>query len=412
MQENTTTEQIDPGAELHLEQTVSALDGLINLDAIKGGGQQQVETQNTSAPPPEVQDSVYDQENTPAEEVQRPLFENRPPENQEETPQEEQVPATEEENETLKTEIESQEQQQTSWLDDPNESRVDSSEPFAFETNEQLISEVNKRTGLNLKDVGEMNKLFESYDKQRKNASEFKKSHDELTELRQALGEMPAPISQIVKTWADGGDWQNAMKGGSVNIDLNKSADEHNIQDLVGHYFAGKFSPEDFTDPSEALNLAIDVSKERFKLDKDRFVSQRAKNQEQMIRAAEALETSAVSSVKRLQASFPGMSKDEVTHIQRLMTGENGLTSLFYDENGVFREDAAEKLAFALFGKQQLEIVKKRAQTDAMTQANLNSVQNMSKKPRTSSKGQNTPTPEVPKDVQDLLRGIVPKRVY
>ena len=90
---------------------------------------------------------------------------------------------------------------------------------------------------------------------------------------------------------------------------------------------------------------------------------------------------SVVSSVEKLKQQFPNFSKKDLQKVRQRLVDED-IESLFYNKDGTYKEEAAEMMAFSMFGKQVMESLLGRAKKDGISKANETIVKRGNKKPR------------------------------
>ena len=128
---------------------------------------------------------------------------------------------------------------------------------------------------------------------------------------------------------------------------------------------------------------ALDEEREQF--------TQRQKNEFQTTKK------SALLSVENLSKAYPNFSKTEVAKIRNILV-EGKIDNLFTKADGSYNEDAAELVAYAVYGKKMLESVKKVAERRGESKANQRIVDTSSKqlrKQKVSGNDQNFSSKEV-----------------
>jgi hypothetical protein len=107
------------------------------------------------------------------------------------------------------------------------------------------------------------------------------------------------------------------------------------------------------------------------------------------------VKSSALSSVESLSKSFPDFSKSELNKLRSVLV-EGKVDGLIYNPDGTYREEAAKKVAYLMFGEKMEDTIKKLAERQGESKANRKIVDSSAKsvkKKKTSgtNKGGNTP---------------------
>jgi hypothetical protein len=93
------------------------------------------------------------------------------------------------------------------------------------------------------------------------------------------------------------------------------------------------------------------------------------------------MKKSALVSVENLSKAYPNFSKTEVARIRNILV-EGKIDNLFTKADGSYNDDAAELVAYAMYGKKMLESVKKMAERRGESKANQRIVDTSAKQMR------------------------------
>lgn len=280
------------------------------------------------------------------------------------------------------------------------ESKVEKEVELTFEPTKEMKKFIESKYGV--KDVA---KFFSSADTWRNQAQEVTETKRELELLTADLQAMPPEIRQAVSLWANGDDYTRAFNQ-NERLDFSSDFSRQDPENLVQHYLSeqydellerlenGKINDEEFED---RLNMLAGSTKRMFNTDKQALdeereqFTQRQKNEFQMTKK------SALLSVENLSKAYPNFSKTEVAKIRNILV-EGKIDNLFTKADGSYNEDAAELVAYAVYGKKMLESVKKVAERRGESKANQRIVDTSSKqlrKQKVSGNDQNFSSKEV-----------------
>jgi ribosomal protein L12E/L44/L45/RPP1/RPP2 len=255
-----------------------------------------------------------------------------------------------------------------------------------FEPPKEMLAFLNSRYG-----VKEAEKFFSSVDIWRKQAQEGAEVERMYDALSQDLQAMPAEIKIAVQKWANGEDYMSAFEM-NQRLDFSTSWDNQDVEGLVQHYLSeeydelvskldeGDIDEDEFED---RMVLLARSTKRMFTEDKKALDEEREQLLDRQKNEFQTMKKTALLSVENLSKAYPNFSKSEVSKIRAILV-EGKVDDLFVNPDGSYKEDAAELVAYAMYGKKMLEGVKKIAQRKGETEANLKAVDSSPKTVRKS----------------------------
>jgi hypothetical protein len=261
-----------------------------------------------------------------------------------------------------------------------------------FEPPKEMIDLISSKFGVN-----DASKFFSSVDTWRSQAqegSEIKKEYDALTNDLQA---MPQDIRMMVQMWANGEDYTKAFNA-SERLDFSADFKNQNTESLVQHYFGEQYdelvSELEDGDISESefdnrIKLLASSTKRLFSEDKQALEKEREEFLERQKSEFQNMKKTALLSVENLGKAYPNFSKSEVSKIRTLLV-EGKVDNLFMNADGTYKDDAAELVAYAMYGKKMLDSVKGAAKRQGESEANQKIVDSSPKqlrKQKSSSPG-------------------------
>jgi|688.fasta_scaffold13212_2 hypothetical protein len=241
-----------------------------------------------------------------------------------------------------------------------------------FEPPKEMIDFISSKFGVN-----DASKFFSSVDTWRNQAqegSEVKKEYEALTADLQA---MPGDIRMAVQLWANGEDHTRAFDS-SQRLDFSGDFKSQDSESLVQHYFGEQydelFSSFEDGDISESefdnsVRLLANSTKRLFAEDKQALEKEREEFTQRQKNEFQNLKKTALLSVENLSKAYPSFSKSEVAKIRTILV-EGKAENLFMNADGTYKDDAAELVAYAMYGRKMLESVKKIAERQGESKAN------------------------------------------
>lgn len=278
-----------------------------------------------------------------------------------------------------------------------------------FEPPKEMIDLISSRYGVN--DASKFFSSVETWRSQAQEGSELKREYEALTADLQAL---PMDLRASIEMWASGEDYTKALTM-TQRLDFSGDFTKQDPESLVQHYFgeqydelisafeADKISEDDLQD---RIKLLASSTKRLFVDDKKALEKEREDFLNRQRNEHESLKKTALLSVENLSKAYPNFSKSEVSKIRSILV-EGKADNLFMNADGTYKEDAAELVAYAMYGKKMLESVKKIAQRQGESVANQKIVDSSPKqlrKQKASGPNQGQ-VPQAAQHLSGLFRG-------
>jgi hypothetical protein len=282
---------------------------------------------------------------------------------------------------------------------------------LVIENEEQFLGAIKSQFGQELKDIKETPKFFETVKKWRADSQNSEKAVKERDNAVSLLENLPDDLLESVQQYYKGEDYRKAFVN-NPKIDFSKPAEKQDKANLVNHYFPGKFIADDFEEetPSPALEIALEASTKQYNSEKVGRENLRAKEMDKATKRQELFKSSINSSVEHLRASFPGVLPDVEQDIQSTLTGGD-LMSEFFNPDGSYKQDAAEKLMLARHGKEFMAQLMEVAAHLGETQANEDMLTRGADKPKpVKGKGKDNVRSEVKEAIEELMPGGLKNR--
>lgn len=255
---------------------------------------------------------------------------------------------------------------------------------YDFDIPDEMVDMISSKFG-----IQDPSKFFSSVDTWRSQAQEGAEASKEYDALSTDLQALPHEIKQSIQIWANGGDYTEAFSGNS-RLDFSDDFRNQDPENLVQHYLEDEYNElvdmynDDKLDDDgfdDRIELLARTTKRMFNQDRDSIEREREDFAQQQRDEYENLKKTANLSVKNLKEEYPDFSRSEIGKIQNLLV-KGRVDDLFMDSNGGYKEDAAEILAYAMYGKKMLESVRKSSERRGESKANLKTVDSSPKSVR------------------------------
>lgn len=241
-----------------------------------------------------------------------------------------------------------------------------------FEPPKEMIDLISSKFG-----VKDPSKFFSSVDTWRSQAQEGSEIRKEYEALTNDLQAMPQDIRMMVQMWANGEDYTKALNS-SERLDFSDDFKNQTSESLVQHYFGEQYDEliSEFEDGSlsesefdNRIKLLASSTKRLFNEDKQALEKEREEFMDRQKSEFQNMKKTALLSVDNLGKAYPDFSKSEISKIRGLLV-EGKVDNLFMNADGTYKEDAAELVAYAMYGKKMLDSVKKVAKRQGESEAN------------------------------------------
>jgi hypothetical protein len=278
-----------------------------------------------------------------------------------------------------------------------------------FEPPKEMIDLISNRFGVN--DASKFFSSVETWRSQAQEGSELKREYEALTADLQAL---PMDLRASIEMWASGEDYTKALTM-TQRLDFSGDFTKQDPESLVQHYFGeqydeitSEFEDGDISDTEyqNRIKLLANSTKRLFVDDKKALEKEREDFLTRQKTESDNLKKTALLSVENLSKAYPNFSKSEVSKIRSILV-EGKADNLFMNADGTYKEDAAELVAYAMYGKKMLESVKKIAQRQGESVANQKIVDSSPKqlrKQKASGPNQGQ-VPQAAQHLSGLFRG-------
>jgi hypothetical protein len=255
--------------------------------------------------------------------------------------------------------------------------------------NEEMLNHIKEKYS-----IDDPNKFLNSVDTWRNQAQEGTEYKEKFDEIEEGLISLPSPIKAAISAFANGQDWNSAFGSSGSRLDYSDVFINQDKEAVVQHYFGDKYKKlqdkledeiideEDFAERYDELH---DFSEKFFENDKKGFEKKRAEYTEEQDRIEEVRFGSIKSSVESLKKEYPNFSKADLQRVEQRMVDGN-IEEPFYEKDGSYKVEAAEMMAFAMYGKRIMKALLNRANKDGASSANETIVQRGNKKMRKASK--------------------------
>ena len=245
-------------------------------------------------------------------------------------------------------------------------------------------------------------KFFEVAQEWRKQAQEKAEVEKNYTAMIDDLQSMPVEIKNVVQAWAEGKDFTSFFQP-NQRLNYDDAFEKQDSNRLVQHYLKEEF--EELQDDLDSgsltqeeydkqLRLLARTTKRFFNEEKASIEKERERIETKEKGRFQALKQSASLSVESLTKKYPNFSKNELGKIRSTLV-EGKIDSLFLNDDGTYNDDAAEKLAYALYGNKIVESATGKAKRQGETEANIKIVDSSAKTIRKQKSTQGNEAPDL-----------------
>jgi len=241
-----------------------------------------------------------------------------------------------------------------------------------FEPPKEMVKFINSHYGVN-----DASKFFSSVDTWRSQAQEGAEIKRDYEAISADLQAMPPEIKMAVQLWANGEDHMNAFEM-SQRLDFSSDFGDQDVESLVQHYLEDEYNDLIYQYENEDIDgdefedkmiLLAKTTKRIFSEDKKAIEGERDQFIQNQRNEFQVMKKTALVSVDNLSKAYPNFSKSEIAKIRNILV-EGKVDNLFMGANGSYNDDAAELVAYAMYGKKMLDSVKKVAERKGESSVN------------------------------------------
>ena len=169
---------------------------------------------------------------------------------------------------------------------------------------------------------------------------------------------MPPEIANPFLAWADGKDYkQEIRKITETPFDLTLSADKHDSLELVNFFGEDKYTKEEWEAVDPKVKTSLEKSaKQLYNVKQQDFLSMREKANNSKLEKQDKFMKSVDAAIANLKKEFPDMKEVQVKEVRQQMLG--GINKTLFNDDGTYKETAAEQISMAIYGKQTLGTMK------------------------------------------------------
>ena len=245
---------------------------------------------------------------------------------------------------------------------------------LTIEKAEDILPTVKAKYGMDLKEIKDLPKFFESVDKFRADSQKLPEVEKERDQLKGFYEGMSPELLAINTAFYEGKDYTQLVK--KAVFDYNLDADKQKAETLVNHYYKDKFTADQLAtigteelDPTVAL--AIESSKDKYNIEKQAKKDQTLAYENQAKETYKKFTASVDSSISNLEKSFPGVAPDAKVKVKTIMSGGiKKVAEILCNPDGTFKPEAAEGLLLYLDGRNVILELMAAADRQAETRVN------------------------------------------
>jgi hypothetical protein len=266
----------------------------------------------------------------------------------------------------------------------------DNGEDIELEMNEEMLEYLAERYSIN-----DPSTFLNSVDTWRTQAQDGAEVQKKFSDIEEGLASLPGPIKESINAFANGQDWQGAFSSSGSRLNYGSDFENQEKEAVVQHYFGDKFDKLrskydeeeiDTEDYEERYTELHELSERLFNTDRKTFEKNRAEIIKEQEQVEELRSSSVISSVEGLKKEYPNFSNADLQRVKQRMV-DGTIEEQFYEKDGTYKPEAAEMLAFALYGKKVMKSLLNAANKDGITEANELIVKKGNKSLKTSGKG-------------------------
>ena len=237
-----------------------------------------------------------------------------------------------------------------------------------FEKVDDIFPFITKETGVEVKDANDINTFVSKYKETQNTLNSLQTEYQKAKQVENIFTQMPDDLFTIVTAWANNQDYRAEMhRNINQTIDYSKPFDQQDAKKLLLIYDSENFTPDkfstdedyqDFKESNEGKTI-LKLVKDRFNSEQKTFVDNRTRFMQKSDELKSALTNSASASVNELKTSIPYFKEEQINDVTKTLNGGQAeILSLFFNPDGTYKKDAAEKVSMIKYAKQAIDTQK------------------------------------------------------
>jgi len=227
------------------------------------------------------------------------------------------------------------------------------------ETPEEMLKAFNIKTGMNIEKWEDIAAKADDIAKLKADAEKSGEIDRVALGYKSLFENAPADLKRIVIAYSQEQDYRNVAKALLTNdLDFTKNFKDYEDKTLlVKKYNSEITSDEEWEELDEkSQKVILKATENAYNTDKNLVEKQNDEFQKQREKQAEQFVDSIEKSMKKVVAEYPDMKKPQLDKIRERLS--KGLKDELLNEDGVYKEDAGEKIAMMAFGKETIFAMK------------------------------------------------------
>ena len=290
---------------------------------------------------------------------------------------------------------------------------LNNTQPPVYENFEQVSKEVSSILGSEVKDFGDVIKIAQQASESKKQVELLSVEVTKGEQFKEIFATLPDPVFALVEACALGtyDESKLAELTGTI-IDYNRPFENQDKKKIIGKYAPHLLEDDLYFEDEDRVEKDLKTIKSVFDKDKKEFegtIEPRRKNIEAAENSYRESAQSAMSNLNTVEYFKFGVP--EKTRISQIMEkGQNGILSLYFNEDGSYKKEAAELVALNLFGrdsiKYQRDLLTKQIKSKVETEVNTQILSRGNDTPPASNTGAlvtGTPDEAILADIESML---------
>lgn len=276
-------------------------------------------------------------------------------------------------------------------------------------TMENLPEIIAQRHGIDTSKQDWLPTFLRAVDTHRKNATEKVKFEETINTYKSNLQALPLPVQMAIDSSLKGEDWRSAIN--TYDIDYNKDFDSYTLSDkisLVKKYMPTVSVNETTAESDPILQNLLAAAKIQYNSNKQAIkasIDLAAQKEAEKVKEYQSILS---NSLTLLQSKYPDEFQDnDLSEIKNVLI--QGVENLFFDERGKLRTDAAERVAYVLYGQNLIDKISSKTSAKKVNNE-LANVLSTTQSRGVGSQTQNVSQPMSPEiqSLQGLLTSMQP----
>lgn len=208
---------------------------------------------------------------------------------------------------------------------------------------------------LDIKDVNDFQDLFKDLKDKAAKAAEAEQYKTAATNFENTFKSLPEEIGLLVSAYVNGTDYKPLLNelAAASKFSYDREFKTYPELEMVNHYSGKNLTKEEYDALEQSNREALrEVAEAKYNAARTNYIATQKETARATENQRQATMNSVESSIAKLRSTYPDMGEAQINEVRQVMI--SGLRDTLYTPEGLYKDDAALKIAMQQFGQNAL----------------------------------------------------------